>query len=106
MYSKRKKITNARNQLEAFFSDAEVIEEETSIGKGRKIYITGSVEGHTKKSLTAMAEDLGFVWSSSVSSKLAMLVCGKNAGQAKINKALKLGVEILTWNEFEKKIKQ
>lgn len=103
VYPKRKKIIRARTQLEAFFSDGE-IEEETGIGRGRKIYITGSVEGYTKKSLTAMVEDLDFVWSSSVSSKLGMLVCGNNPGQTKIDKALKLGVKILTWSEFEKMI--
>lgn len=75
----------------------------TDIGKGLKIYITGSIDGYNKKKLQQLIASLGFEWSTSISSKLGMLVYGSNAGKAKLEKAENIGVITLSWSEFKQK---
>ncbi len=65
-----------------------------------KVYVTGKVDGFNKKEIEKKVKDLGFEWSKSISKNLNYLVAGNNPGGTKIEKALKIGVDILTWNEF------
>lgn len=68
-----------------------------------KVYVTGKVSGMTKADLEVKVEEMGFEWSKSVSSKLTYLVAGENPGGSKIDKALTLKIDMLTWDEFLKK---
>ena len=104
--NKTKSTTPQKTGLAAFwddFGEPEPVIPQKRQNRGQKLYVTGSVDGMTKKDIEAKVEELGFEWSSSISKNLSMLVYGKNAGQAKLDKASQLGIEILTWEEFLKK---
>jgi len=75
-----------------------------SIGKGKKIYITGKIEGLTKDEAQEYVESLGYEWSSSITRNLDLLVTGEKAGKIKLNKAQELGIKIESWEEFRKKL--
>lgn len=112
----KQKAKNSTPSLADFWGDDEALQIQSksdtddsivkNVGKGRKVYITGSVEGHTKKSLEELAENLGFEWSTSISRNLDLLVYGKNAGNAKLDKARGLKVQIYSWDEFVSKYNQ
>ena len=68
--------------------------------KGR-IYVTGKIEGMTKADVQSYVEAKGYEWSSSITSNLTLLVIGDKPGGSKVAKAEKLGIEMLTWGEFE-----
>lgn len=70
-----------------------------------KVYVTGSVPNMKKKEVEEFIKSKGFDWSSSVSKKLTYLVTGDKAGQAKLTKAEKIGVTVISWEEFLKVIK-
>ncbi len=53
-----------------------------------------------KTEVETFVRSKGYDWGSSVSKKLTYLVTGDKAGQAKLDKAAKLGVEVITWDEF------
>ncbi|MEM6333569.1 MAG: NAD-dependent DNA ligase LigA [Planctomycetota bacterium] len=63
---------------------------------GKKIVLTGTLEGYTRPQLTEKLEALGAKVSGSVSKKTDLLVAGESAG-SKLDKANKLGVEV--WDE-------
>lgn len=75
----------------------------SNIGNGMKIYVTGSVEGYSKKKLQEFFENINFEWSTSISKRLDFLVFGSNAGAAKLQKATDLGIELLSWDDFKQK---
>ncbi|MFW9995902.1 MAG: NAD-dependent DNA ligase LigA [Candidatus Odinarchaeota archaeon] len=71
-----------------------------TIEKFQKVYVTGKVAGYSKKDLQAFVEDHGFEWSASISGNLDYLVTGESAGAKKLEKAEKLGITVLSWEEF------
>ncbi|MCH8905895.1 MAG: hypothetical protein IH840_02310, partial [Candidatus Heimdallarchaeota archaeon] len=91
--------------LDAFFSNgtSETTFEDSEQAK-QKVYVTGKIPGMTKKLVQQFIEDKGFDWSASISGKLSYLVIGEKAGGAKVDKAKKIGVEILTWDEFIQRV--
>jgi DNA ligase (NAD+) len=74
-------------------------------GLGKKIYVTGKIEGKSKKEIQDFVEQLGYEWSTSISGKLDLLVTGEKAGQKKLEKANALKIPIKTWKEFIKDFK-
>jgi DNA ligase (NAD+) len=64
--------------------------------KGMSYVITGTLDGFTRDQAKAALEELGARVSGSVSSKTAGLVVGEEPGGAKLGKAEKLGVPVLT----------
>ena len=96
------KKTNETKAKEAKEEEVRPKSHEKSIiteSKG-KIYVTGSVPGMTKEEIQDFAEELGYEWSTSVSSKLTLLVIGNKPGMAKVDKATDLGVKIISWEKF------
>ena len=59
----------------------------------------------TKNEVQEFVEQNGYEWSSSISKKLTYLVIGEKPGQAKIDKAINLGVKVLAWSKFERMLK-
>ncbi|MGL9761660.1 MULTISPECIES: BRCT domain-containing protein [Wolbachia] len=70
---------------------------------GKTVVITGELSGMKRKEAQAKAESLGVKVSSSVSKNTDFVVIGKDPG-SKYHKALELGVEILSEEEFNKLI--
>jgi DNA ligase (NAD+) len=73
---------------------------EIAEGSKGRIYVTGKIEGMTKDEVRKYVESKGYEWSTSISSNLTLLVLGEKPGGSKIEKAEKLGIEMLNWDEF------
>jgi DNA ligase (NAD+) len=68
--------------------------------EGMTFVVTGTIEGFTRKELSAFIEKLGGKVSSSVSKKTDFLLVGNEPGEVKIEKALELGVKIIDEDKF------
>jgi len=69
--------------------------------KGKKFVLTGALENYTRDEAKELIESLGGSVISSVSKKTDYVVCGENPG-SKYGKAKKLGVKIISEEEFKK----
>lgn len=69
------------------------------VRESKTVYVTGKVEGMTKKEIQAFLEQNNYEWAS-VTKSLDLLVVGDNPGKAKLEKAQKFGVQIKKWEEF------
>ena len=67
---------------------------------GKTIVVTGTLQKYKRSEIESLISSLGGKASSSVSKKTDMLVAGEKAG-SKLAKAEKLGVKIVTEEEFE-----
>lgn len=70
----------------------------------KSIVLTGTLESFTRNEAEKIIEDLGGKTSSSVSKNTDFVLVGENPG-SKYDKALSLGVKILTENDFKNLIK-
>jgi DNA ligase (NAD+) len=66
---------------------------------GKTVVLTGTLTSMTREQATEALERLGAKVSGSVSKKTSYLVAGADAG-SKLEKAQKLGVEVLTEEQF------
>ncbi len=82
--------------------DEEAGEREDTLA-GQTVVVTGTLSRFTRDEIKAFIEKLGGKASSSVSGKTSFVVAGEAAGSKK-DKAEKLGVEILTEDEFLKRV--
>ena len=71
--------------------------------KGMTIVVTGTLNNFTRQQIEQMVKDHGGKTALSVSKKTILLVAGENAGN-KLEKAQKLGVEIISEDQFLQKI--
>ncbi|MDK1021487.1 MAG: NAD-dependent DNA ligase LigA, partial [Candidatus Hydrogenedentes bacterium] len=69
--------------------------------EGKTIVVTGTLENYSRDSIKERIKELGGRASSSVSSKTDYVLAGENPG-SKVTKAQKLGVEVISEEEFEK----
>ncbi|WP_418791724.1 NAD-dependent DNA ligase LigA [Phosphitispora sp. TUW77] len=67
---------------------------------GKTFVLTGTMEKYTRKEAETIIESLGGKVSSSVSKKTDFVVAGKEAG-SKLDKALALGVTVISETDFE-----
>lgn len=70
--------------------------------EGRNIVISGSFEKHSREEYKEMIEENGGKNVSSVSSNTSFILAGKNTGPAKKDKAQKLGIELISEEDFLK----
>jgi DNA ligase (NAD+) len=74
--------------------------EVSSLIAGKRIVFTGKMSRVSRQKIQNGARALGAVVQSAVSSTTDFLVCGENVGPKKLEKASRLGVEILTEAEY------
>jgi DNA ligase (NAD+) len=67
---------------------------------GKGIVFTGKMRHGTREAMEAQARRLGAKVQSSVTSKTDCLICGENTGAHKIEKAKKIGAQILSETEY------
>lgn len=69
--------------------------------EGRNIVISGTFERHSRDELKAMVELHGGKNQASVASNTDFIIAGSKMGPAKLQKAEKLGIRLVTEDEFE-----
>lgn len=100
-FFKEEKIINSINELLAlgvnpYFEETKVIDNPFM---AKTVVVTGSLEGYSRTEIKDKLESLGAKVSGSVSKKTDYVVAGKEPG-SKYEKAVELGVKILTEEEF------
>jgi len=83
---------------------AEKLANQTEKLNGQSIVVSGVFEKVSRNELKKLIEDNGGKVSSSISSKTSYIVAGANMGPSKLEKANKLGIEILNEDDFLNKI--
>ena len=84
-------------------SKTPLIEESESIESpimGMKIVFSGKMIKGSRNQMKKDALELGAMIQSSVSSKTDILICGEKVGSAKVSKAEKLGIQIMSEEEY------
>ena len=71
---------------------------------GKTFVITGSFEGYTREGINLLIEQNSGKTSTTVSKKTSFVIAGEEAG-SKLDKANKLGVQIISEEEFKEMIK-
>ncbi len=71
---------------------------------GQTIVVTGTLVKYSRQEIEQLIRDQGGTAASSVSKKTSFVVAGEKAG-SKLDKAQKLGVPVLTEEEFERRLK-
>lgn len=84
-------------ELTPLASDTEKIVSPLS---GKKIVFSGKMKKGTRSQMQSQARQLGAVVQTSVSGATDLLVCGDNVGASKLDKASKLGVEIMSEQDY------
>lgn len=84
-----------------FYEEQEIKE---SPFQGKTVVATGSLENYSRSSIKEKLESLGAKVAGSVSKKTDYVLAGADAG-SKYNKAVELGIKIITEQEFEDMIK-
>ena len=92
------KLKIAGVNMEAF-----VDEDSDNRFEGKTFVLTGALEGYTRDEAGAIIEKLGGKVSGSVSKKTSYVLAGEDAG-SKLDKANKLGVEVITEEQFNNMI--
>jgi DNA ligase (NAD+) len=78
----------------------EILADRTDILRGKTFVISGTFSLHSRDEYKQMIEKNGGKNSSSISSKTDYILAGENMGPAKLEKAQKLNVKIISENEF------
>jgi DNA ligase (NAD+) len=89
--------------LDAGVTPAPPKQKASNMLEGMTIVVTGTLKQFTRQQIERMIKDHGGKTASSVSKKTALLVAGENAG-SNLEKAQKLGIEIIDEDEFQKRI--
>ena len=69
---------------------------------GVTVAMTGGAPGATRAQVRAMVEDLGGVFSGSVTRKCTILVVGEGGSRGKIDRAEELQLRVLDWERFRR----
>ncbi|KAF2116823.1 hypothetical protein BDV96DRAFT_35491 [Lophiotrema nucula] len=73
--------------------------------KGTSVVVTGEIEGQTRKSAELILGKAGAAVEASLNKKVQLLVVGAKAGQNKLDKAEKMGIDVRDWDDVIEEIK-
>ena len=101
----KKKWPTIKHMLDLGFSLSEtpLLKESAMIKSpitGMKVVFTGIMNQGSRDQMTKDALELGAKVQNSVSAKTDILICGKKVGPSKISKAEKLGIQIMSEEEY------
>ena len=85
--------------LQMALSEEELANRTTKL-EGKKIVISGVFQHHSREEYKAMIEQNGGKNVSSISKATSFILAGENMGPAKLEKAKKLGIEIINEEQF------
>jgi DNA ligase (NAD+) len=91
--------------LQFEISEEESLQESEAL-QGKTFVISGTFANHSRDEIKELIVKHGGKNTSSLSSKTDYLVAGANMGPAKLAKAEKLGIPVISEEEFEKMIQQ
>ena len=80
--------------------EAEAVRRDSNILEGKNIVVSGKFTLHSRDELKALIEQHGGKNQSGVSANTDFIIAGENMGPAKLQKAEKLGVKILSESDF------
>jgi len=66
----------------------------------KKVVFTGKMQRGSREEMQAQARELGAVVQATVSGATDLLVCGQKVGASKLDKATRLGVEIISEADY------
>jgi DNA ligase (NAD+) len=89
-----------------FVAEEKVIERESNVFEGKSFVVSGVFQHFGRDEIKAKIEKNGGKVLSGVSGKLDFLVAGENMGPSKLEKAQKLGIKIVSEDEFLKMLNQ
>ena len=95
-------VNRLRNAGLQFVAEEKNVVKESEIFKDKTFVISGVFSNFSREELTEKIEANGGKLVSSISKKLDFLVAGENMGPAKLEKATKLGVKMISEEEFVK----
>ena len=72
--------------------------------KNIKMLASGTFDNFSRDEIKSTIEKHGGIYASGVNKKLDILICGKNIGPSKLEKATKLGIKMINEEEFLKMI--
>ena len=98
-----KNIQTIRDMLDAGVKPQPPKAKASNVFEGMSIVVTGTLKNFTRQQIEQAIKDNGGKFASSVSKKTAFVLVGENPG-SKLQKAQKLGIEIITENDFLKRI--
>ncbi len=84
----------------------ELLSNRTEKLKGLSIVISGTFEQHSRDELKGLIEQNGGKNASSISKKTSYVLAGENMGPSKLEKAQKLGIPIISEEEFLKMLSE
>lgn len=73
--------------------------------EGLRLLASGTFKDYSRDDIQKMIEVYGGTYASGVNKKLDILICGDNVGPSKLEKAKKLGVKIISEEEFNEMLK-
>lgn len=101
-------ITDVITKLYQFGISTTLSDNKTSVTsdklKNLKILASGTFENYSRDEIKKVIEENGGTYASGVNKTLDILVCGKNIGPSKLQKAEKLNIKMITEAEFIKMI--
>ena len=77
---------------------------QSNLLEGQTVVISGVFAHHSRDEYKAIVEQNGGRMASSISAKTSFVLAGENMGPAKLAKAEKLGVKIMSEDEFRQLI--
>lgn len=98
--SNKKLVERLKTNGLQLFRKEEDLSEQTDKLAGRSIVISGVFTHHSRDEYKELIEKNGGKNVGSISSKTSFILAGENMGPAKLEKAGKLGIEIISENDF------
>ncbi len=87
-------------QFEVSDKPSAAVNGQQAVLAGQSIVISGTFEHHSREEYKALIEDCGGKNVSSISAKTSFVLAGENMGPSKQQKALQLGIPLMTESEF------
>ena len=97
-------FVNATNILTTTIEKKKIVDTSNLPLSGMTIMATGTLENFKRDEIKQSVVDNGGKYASGVSGKLTFMIVGTDAGKSKLDKAISLGVKMLTEDEYIKLI--